>query len=463
MKRTTAIRCIYILVDSISSILAVFAFNVVRFFLEIQSLNSGWTDLFSYLFFPRNLLVSSLICLFWLIIFAISGYYNRPINKSRINELALSLLSIFIGSTLLFFALILNDKVALPSIHIRLYILSFILFFTCIYLSRLVLTSILLRQREKQEFWPKVLLIGTPKEIKKLNSLSQKMRFHSTAEVIFENGEKEDLRIHEEIKHLLATKQVSDIYLFAQRQQMDYLGQLLYQLYPYHCGLHIATDDILLSNSIHSTILDGIPLIDINHTKMSEFEKNVKYLFDRVFSLLFLFLLSPLFLILALLVRLSSKGKIFYAQERIGKRGKPFKIYKFRTMYTNSEKDGPSLSYEGDPRITAIGKLLRKYRLDELPQFFNVLKGDMSFVGPRPERQYYINQIIASAPYFYLLHNVRPGITSWGMVKYGYASTLEEMLERVKYDWFYYTNMSIKLDITILLHTITILVKGTGK
>ena len=204
-------------------------------------------------------------------------------------------------------------------------------------------------------------------------------------------------------------------------------------------------------------------MIEVTETNMSELAKNLKYCFDRVAALFALVVLSPLFLVLSIAVRRSSSGPVFYRQERIGKPGKPFLIYKFRTMYTNTEGETPQLSFEGDPRVTPLGRWLRRYRLDELPQFYNVLRGDMSFVGPRPERQYYIDQLVEHAPYYYLLHSVLPGITSWGMVRYGYASTLEEMLERLRYDWLYYENMSLKLDFVVLFYTIRTILNGEGK
>ena len=159
---------------------------------------------------------------------------------------------------------------------------------------------------------------------------------------------------------------------------------------------------------------------------------------------------------------MDSKGPVFIKQERIGFHGKPFMIYKFRTMREDAEKDGPLLSSENDARITPFGQVMRKYRLDEFPQFLNVLKGDMSLVGPRPERKYYIDQIMKQAPYFYLLHNVRPGITSWGMVKFGYARNIAEMIERMQYDILYYENMSLMLDIKILIYSIKTVCTGKG-
>ena len=165
----------------------------------------------------------------------------------------------------------------------------------------------------------------------------------------------------------------------------------------------------------------------------------------------------------SVLIKMDSKGPIFFKQERIGKAGKPFKILKFRSMFVDAEKEGPALSSDFDPRITSVGKMLRKSRLDELPQFWNVLKGEMSIVGPRPERKYYIDQIVKIAPHYIHLHKVRPGITSWGQVKYGYASTVEEMVQRLTFDILYMENMSLALDFKIILFTVIVMIEGRGK
>ena len=189
----------------------------------------------------------------------------------------------------------------------------------------------------------------------------------------------------------------------------------------------------------------------------------LKRLMDVTFSILALIVLFPFLLVIAVLVKLGSPGPVFFRQERIGLSGKPFRIIKFRSMEANAERDGPQLSSTSDPRITGIGRILRRARIDELPQFWNVIKGEMSLVGPRPERQHFIDEITKVAPHYRHLHKVRPGLTSWGQVKFGYAENVDQMVRRLKYDILYIENMSLAVDLKILAYTVIIILKGDGK
>jgi len=209
--------------------------------------------------------------------------------------------------------------------------------------------------------------------------------------------------------------------------------------------------------------VDESPLIVVSEPNMADWELVVKRSFDIVVSAIMLVLLSPVFAAIAIAVKLDSPGNVIYKQERVGLWGRKFNILKFRSMCENAETDGPQLTRADDSRVTKVGHILRKYRLDELPQFWNILRGEMSIVGPRPERPYFVAQIMEKAPYYCLLYKVRPGLTSWGPVKVGYTDTIEKMLQRLMYDITYTENMSLVLDMKILLRTIGVLVDGKGQ
>ena len=240
-------------------------------------------------------------------------------------------------------------------------------------------------------------------------------------------------------------------------------SEVLNSLFPLEIPILVSPSSLQLVSRLQNLgDIAGEPLIDICSARISDSTRNLKRAGDLAVASVALILLSPLLAIIAALIKRDSKGPVFYRQERIGYHKKPFKIIKFRTMVADAEPSGPRLSSEGDTRVTRLGRFMRKYRLDELPQFVNVLRGEMSLVGPRPEREFFIRQILKKAPYYSLLHQVRPGITSWGMVKHGYASSVDEMVERARFDLIYLENISLMVDLKILLHTVNTVIKGRG-
>lgn len=220
--------------------------------------------------------------------------------------------------------------------------------------------------------------------------------------------------------------------------------------------------DIISGSVKTSNVYDAV-LIHIHPDLMPDWQRVCKRTLDIVCSLLALIILSPLLLFAAIMVKLSSKGSVFYKQERVGIFGRPFYIYKFRSMYMQAEQEGPALSSKMDPRITPWGRFMRKWRIDELPQFVNIIKGEMSLVGPRPERKHYIDIISVTHAHYKYLHKVKPGLTSWGMVQFGYAENVQEMIERMKYDLLYIENCSLALDVKIILYTFMVIFQGRGK
>ena len=463
ISRQALIRLRYIVSDGVAVLLATLIFNIARYVIEDQGVTFGELTLF--LFNAKMYWVGVLVLLFWLGFMTLSGYYNKVLGKSRIDEFFLTAGSVFVGSVIEYLFLVVDDVIDSRSGHLLLFVLLYVIHFALIYVGRLMITLQQIRYDRDAKHWVQILLIGSPQVMDKLQGVRTEMHYHAAALLPFGN---EPIRLAQ-VQEILDQRRVDgvpiqEIYMVANEVDTLRATRLLYELYRCKLPIKVYLEGVMgVRSTLQARTLRGLPLHDVTQAQMSEMEQNVKWLFDRLVSLMSLIVLSPLFAILSILVKSSSEGPVFYRQERIGRGGKPFGIYKFRTMYVNAEADGPQLSHEGDSRITPLGIKLRKYRLDELPQFYNVLRGDMSIVGPRPERAYYIKQILARAPYYYLLHQLRPGITSWGMVRYGYASTVDEMIERLYYDWLYYEHMSIKLDLAVLLCTMGTIIKGKGK
>jgi len=462
----------YVFADYIAAHLAWFAFNIVRYY-EIAQYD-GFSALSSFLL-SRNVLLGQIIISFgWLILYYYSGYYNKLVEKSRLSEFFTTFGSVLIGSFFLFFALLL--KILPDSIRVYYEQLTYLFLFTFgfTYLFRSIITNQTARKIRNREWTTNALILGTGEkalQVKKLlteptasiaYTIQGFIRTNSSAAQPAIDGQSV-LGGLDDLETLIKNLNTEELIVAIDSEDDEDLLSLLYSLYQYQLPLKLPISHIrLLTGGIKVKAITGAPLFDVTHHNFSEGEKNIKLTLDKLISLFLLVFLSPIYLYLMFRIKRDSEGPIFIKQERIGYLGKPFMMYKFRTMRKDAEKEGPTLSSEHDERVTRLGQTMRKYRMDEIPQFWNVLKGDMSIVGPRPERKYYIDRIVKQAPYFYLLHNVRPGITSWGMVKFGYARNINEMVERMQYDILYYENMSLMLDLKIIIYTFRTIFTGKG-
>ena len=456
----------YILSDFISASVAWLLFNILRY--EVFAIDEGADSLLDYLQYPGVLGGQVVIPLFWLVLYYFSGYYNKPFGKSRLTELFSTFITVLIGTVFVFFALLLDDIPRSIDIYYKLFFGMFGLQFFITYIPRLLITQSGMRKIKNREWAMKVQIIGAGGKAVRIAHDLYRLGYDICGFVSEDErtpvkaDRNQVLGTVEDIPVLMEKENVDEIVLAVESKNNKALLGILYSLYRYKRPIKVLADRFNMLSKIQLRTIRGIPLVDVTDNNFSPAEQNIKLFLDKVCSVVALLLLSPLFAYIAWRVKKDSPGPVFFRQERIGYLGQPFWMYKFRTMYVNAEENGPSLSSEDDLRVTPFGRIMRKYRLDELPQFWNVLKGDMSLVGPRPERKYFIDEIVKTAPYYYLLHNVRPGITSLGMVKYGYAASVDKMVERMEYDILYYENMSLTLDLTILIYTVKTVITGKG-
>jgi exopolysaccharide biosynthesis polyprenyl glycosylphosphotransferase len=409
----------------------------------------------------------------WLLIFYFQGTYYDVKRLFRFRVFNLTFAGVLIGSVLLFFTLLLDDQINSYQEYYKSILLLFSIYFLSIVIPRLIFVTIVVKKIHQGKMGFKTLLIGgSDRAVEIYNELVQSSK-RTNDFIGFVNlngvdrkleGSLEYLGHADQLETIMIEHEIEEVIIALESVEHDRLKSIISRIEGGDLVIKILPDMYdILSGSVKMTNIFGALLIEVNAEVMPFWQQSTKRFIDVLLSVIALIVLLPLYVILAILVKISSQGPVFFLQERIGKNGKPFQIIKYRTMYVDAEKLGPQLSSSHDPRITPIGRFLRKTRLDEFPQFINVIMGDMSLVGPRPERQYYIDQISAIEPQYLHLNKVRPGITSWGQVKFGYAENVDQMLQRMKFDLLYLKNRSLALDFKIMLYTVLIIFKGSGK
>lgn len=462
----------YLTGDLISAIISWMLFY---FWLSKQTIEQYADTGFSFTREPGFIKGIIFLPVFWIILHLTWGLYRNTLRRSRLKELGASLSTSLIGTLIISAILISSDIITGTSVSFfKISISLFLIHFPISYIPRLTITSQNISSIRKGRKGFNTVIIGSDeKAVDICKEIKTQVRSTGNKFIGFidingngpspMSGYLDHLGSINNLQEIVSKHKIEELILAIESSEHGKIENILNKVD--HPGLVIKAIPVLydaITGRVKINSIIETPLIQISHKSMPSWQSYLKMTLDIIITLLALILVLPVSVFIAVWIKLTSKGPVIYSHERIGKNGKPFNIYKFRTMIDNAEKYGPELSSPDDDRITGPGRFLRKTRLDEIPNFINVLKGDMSLVGPRPERRYYIDQILKIAPHYKHLLKIKPGITSWGQIKFGYAENVDQMVQRLKYDLIYLENMSVFVDLQILILTLLVVIKQDG-
>lgn len=411
----------------------------------------------------------------WLSLHLLSGAYEGIYQKTKITEFIRTLLVSLIGCLVLLFFFILKNPQSNNFLYYQEFFCLLVPVFVITLAIRFIFLNIAKDQLQRKKVFFNVLLLGSGKTASAFFESFIKTNENSgycISSFLNTNGNNglqlpASIKKYQELDQLrdiISRDHIEEVIITVEKTERALLTKILQQLSDRDVNIKLTPDAVdIISGAVQTSDVMGMPLIDVHSGLLPSWQKNIKRFVDLFITLLAGVILLPLFIYAALRTKFSSRGPVLYRQERVGYKGKPFTIYKFRSMVENAEMNGPMLSTADDKRITNWGRTMRKWRLDELPQLWNIIKGEMSLVGPRPERKYYVQQIVEQHSEYNYLFKVKPGLTSWGMVKFGYASSVEEMIQRMPFDLMYVENVSLLLDLRIMILTLATIVKGKGK
>jgi len=424
---------------------------------------------------PEFIIPMLVVYFYWLLIFTFVGMYRTWFAASRFDEISTLFKACFVGIFILFFLIFIDDYIHNVASTTR--ILLFIywgLFLFFVGAGRIFIRSLQRNLLIKGYGRRNAIIVGfnskaheVHDELLKHPALGLDVAGYIALEEENISKEYKNIKVlgrFENVQSIIDNYNIKEVIISLEKEDHAVLVELLAKCEPKNVGLKIVPDLYeILSGQARTMQLYGIPLIDIMPELMPEWEKKLKRLMDLIVSLIIILITMPVWLITAVAIKLESKGPVFFTQERCGQNGSVFRMIKFRSMRKDAEKlTGPVWSQKDDPRITGVGKIIRKVRIDEIPQMINVLTGDMSLVGPRPERPFFVEKLAGEIPYYKRRLKVRPGVTGWAQVKHKYDETIEDVKIKLRYDLFYIENMSLRMDFKIIFRTIFVVLFGKG-